>query len=163
MATTLSGAERTFLAFPGQGVQHCGMGRRACAVSQRAQDLFRCADDVLGFPLTRLCFEGPDADLLATRWQQPAILTCSLALVAAWEEIFPDQAGARDIVCVAGHSLGEYSALVYAGALQFAEAVRLAHLRGALMQEAADQRPGGMAAVLGLPIDTLSAICGEAQ
>jgi [acyl-carrier-protein] S-malonyltransferase len=155
--------ERAVLVFPGQGAQYVGMGRLAHQASESARRLFARADDVLGVALSRICFGGPAEELLATRWQQPAILTCSLAMVAAWEENHPAAAGRLDVVCVAGHSLGEYSALVYAGALSFEEAVRLTHLRGTLMHEAAEQRPGGMAAVLGLGVDILDALCAEAM
>jgi [acyl-carrier-protein] S-malonyltransferase len=155
--------ERTMLVFPGQGAQYVGMGRRAHDASARARRLFARADDVLGHALSRMCFDGPAEDLLATRWQQPAILTCSLATVAAWDELAPAEAGALEVVCVAGHSLGEYSALVYADALSFEEAVRLAYLRGSLMQEAAERRPGGMAAVLGGGAAHLDEVCTEAM
>ncbi|GAC1429327.1 MAG: ACP S-malonyltransferase [Chloroflexota bacterium] len=154
---------RALLVFPGQGVQAVGMGRRAHERSQRARDLFARADAVLGRPLSRLCFEGPAQDLLATQWQQPAILTCSLAILAAFEEQFPADPLVSAPLAVAGHSLGEYSALVYAGALGFDEGVRLAHVRGSLMQAAAGRRPGGMAAVIGLSAEELTAVCAQAS
>ena len=138
------------------------MGRCAYDRSRQARDLFQRADEVLQVSLSTLCFEGPPEALLATRWQQPAILTCGLAILAAFEELYPTDPATRETVVAAGHSLGEYSALVYAGALSFDDGVRLAHIRGELMQEAADRQPGGMTAVLGLSVEELSDLCARA-
>lgn len=162
LARTPSAAHQTLVVFPGQGAQYVGMGRVAFEASSRARHLFECADQTLGWSVSQLCFEGPAEALINTRWQQPAIVTCSLAHIAAWEELYPDDAASQRPVAVAGHSLGEYSALVYAGAISFGSALRLAELRGALMQEAAERHPGGMSAVLGLSVQTLTAICAQA-
>lgn len=128
--------------FPGQGSQAVGMGRDLYDKSAEARRLFAAADEILGFPLSKLCFEGPDEELRLTENTQPALLVVS---VAAWSLL------GRDPVAAAGHSLGEYSALVAAGALRFEDAVGLVRKRGRYMQEAVPVGAGAMAAVLGLP------------
>jgi len=147
------------LLFPGQGAQTVGMGRAAYDRSAAARAVFARADRALGLPLSRLCFEGPEDDLRQTRHQQPAILACSLALLAARQE----QAGPFAATVATGHSLGLYSALVAAGSLTLEEALRLVARRGELMQRAADRVPGGMAAVLGADDATVEAVCAEAS
>lgn len=142
------------LVFPGQGSQSVGMGSDACSAVPEARRVFEAADDTLGLSLSRLCFEGPADALLPTEIQQPAILTTSIALLRALEAR-SDAAPAF----VAGHSLGEYSALVAAGALDFEEAVRLVHHRGRYMQEAVPEGEGAMAAVLGLAVEGVEAAC----
>jgi [acyl-carrier-protein] S-malonyltransferase len=142
------------LLFPGQGSQEVGMGRDVAERSRAARAVFDAADAALSFPLSRLCFEGPEEDLLRTENQQPAILTTSVALLRALEE-----QGALRPACVAGHSLGEYSALVAVGALDFEDAVRLVHARGRFMQEAVPERRGAMAAVMGCPPEVVAAAC----
>lgn len=141
------------LVFPGQGSQTVGMGRELGEASPR----WEVASAALGFDLRRLCFEGPEADLTLTANTQPAILTASLvaldALVAA---------GAT-FDFVAGHSLGEYSALVAAGALEFADAVRTVRARGQFMQEAVPAGEGAMAAILGLDRAMVAQACEEAR
>ncbi len=132
------------LLFPGQGSQSVGMGRDVYGASASARAVFEAADEALGLPLSRLCFEGPESELLPTEIQQPAILTVSIALLRALEEVGPVVAE-----FTAGHSLGEYSALVASGALGFEDAVRLVHARGRFMQEAVPQGKGAMAAILG--------------
>ncbi len=142
--------------FPGQGSQVVGMGRDVYAAFPAARDVFEEADATLKLPLTRLCFEGPEAELTATENVQPALLTVSTALLRAMES-----AAGRSLPlprAVAGHSLGEYAALVAGGALSFAEALRLVRRRGELMAEAG---AGGMAAVLGLDVETLEQVCRE--
>src|SRR3712207_2898270 len=130
--------------FPGQGSQHAGMGRDLAESFQAARSVFEEADEALGFALSKLCFEGPDSDLQLTENTQPAILTTSVAALRAMEsEGFPRPD------YVAGHSLGEYSALVAAGALTFTAAVRVVRLRGRFMQEAVPVGAGAMAAILG--------------
>jgi [acyl-carrier-protein] S-malonyltransferase len=146
------------LLFPGQGAQAVGMGRVAYERSRAARATFAQADDTLGYPLSRLCFEGSPHELQQTRWQQPAILSCSLALLAAHDE----RAGPFQLGCATGHSLGFYSALVAAGSLPLDVAVRLVSLRAELMQRAAEERPGGMAAVLGLDDAAVEAACAAA-
>src|SRR6185503_2643039 len=141
---------RAFL-FPGQGSQKVGMD---AGLSRRR---FEEADEALGFKLSKIIAEGPDADLVRTQHTQPAILTVSIAYADELE-----RRGAKAEVA-AGHSLGEYSALVYAGALQFADAVRLVHLRGKYMQEAVPEGVGAMAAVIGLDASTVADTCREAS
>ncbi len=147
---------KTAWVFPGQGSQTVGMGRDLYASSPAARAVFDEADAILDMPLTRLCFEGPEDELTATENAQPALLTVSSALLRAIEEArgepLPPPAA------VAGHSLGEYSALVAGGALEFATALRLVRRRGELMAEA---REGSMAAVIGLDDATLDQICRE--
>jgi [acyl-carrier-protein] S-malonyltransferase len=128
--------------FPGQGSQAVGMGRDFYERSAEARELFDRADEVLGFRLSRLCFEGPEDELRLTRNTQPALLVVSTAACRAL---------GRDPDVAAGHSLGEYSALVAAGSLRFEDAVVLVHKRGRYMQEAVPVGVGAMAAVLGVP------------
>ena len=130
--------------FPGQGSQYPGMGKDLAENSAAARAVFEEADEALGFSLSRLCFEGPAEDLQLTENTQPAILTISVAAFSALNDVgFP----APDFV--AGHSLGEYSALVAGGALSFADAIRTVRARGRYMQEAVPVGTGAMAAVLG--------------
>jgi len=147
---------KTALVFPGQGSQAVGMGRELAEALGPAREFWARADEALGFSLSRLCWEGPEEDLKLTENTQPAILTCSMAALAALRE-----RGIRADY-VAGHSLGEYSALVAAGALRFEEAVRLVRRRGRYMQEAVPPGIGAMAALLGLPPGELDRICREA-
>ena len=142
------------LLFPGQGSQEVGMGRDAFDASPAAREVFEAADAALGFSLSRICFEGPDSELLRTEIQQPAILTTSIALLRALEE-----RGAVEAAFVAGHSLGEYSALVASGSLPFEDAVRLVQARGRFMQEAVAEGHGAMAAVMGCPADVVEQAC----
>lgn len=133
------------------------MGRDAYEASPAAREVFEAADRALGFPLTRLCFEGPEDALRRTEIQQPAILTASLALLRALEE----RGGPLRPAYMAGHSLGEYSALVAAGALRLEDAVPLVHARGRFMQEAVPEGQGAMAAVLGLAPEAVARACEE--
>jgi [acyl-carrier-protein] S-malonyltransferase len=144
--------------FPGQASQEVGMGRDVFEASRSARRVFEAADEALGMPLSKLCFEGPEAALRPTEIQQPAILTTSIALLRALEE----ELGPLDPGYVGGHSLGEYSALVAAGALEFEDAVRTVHLRGRLMQEAVADGRGAMAAVIGLGADVVEDACAWA-
>jgi [acyl-carrier-protein] S-malonyltransferase len=142
--------------FPGQGSQYVGMGKDLYDKFEAAGEVFRTADERLGFPLSELCFNGPEDKLTLTANQQPAILAVS---VAAWkmldaEGISPD--------FVAGHSLGEYSAVVAAGGLSVEDAVCAVRRRGELMQEAVPVGIGGMAALLGLDLETVATVCAEA-
>jgi len=145
------------LLFPGQGSQEVGMGRDVCEASSAARDVFATADRVLGFELSRLCFEGPEEDLRRTEIQQPAILTTSIALLRALEERSDVEAR-----WLAGHSLGEYSALVAAGTLPLDTAVALVHARGRFMQEAVPEGQGAMAAVLGCDAALVAEACDVA-
>jgi [acyl-carrier-protein] S-malonyltransferase len=142
--------------FPGQGSQEVGMGRALAEASKAAAAVWAEADAALGFPLSRLCFEGPAEDLGLTANTQPAVLTASVAAAAALAErgVSPDLA--------AGHSLGEYSALVVGGALRFAEAVRLVRRRGEFMQEAVPVGTGAMAALMGVDLPAAEQLCAEA-
>lgn len=144
--------------FPGQGSQHVGMGHALYLAERAAREVFAQADDILGFPLSRLCFEGPIETLTDTVNAQPAILTTSIAILRILEQ----RADWRPSF-MAGHSLGEFTALVGAGALSFPDAVRLVRERGRLMKAAGDSQPGGMAAVLGLEAAALAQICRRAQ
>jgi [acyl-carrier-protein] S-malonyltransferase len=143
------------LQFPGQGSQRVGMGRELCERSAAAAAVFGRADEVLGFPLSRLCFEGPAETLGDTTNTQPAVLTASVAALRALEE----RAGRPAFV--AGHSLGEFSALVAAGALEFEQVLVLVRRRGELMKEAGERNPGGMAAVIGLEVAQAEEVCAR--
>lgn len=148
--------------FPGQGSQYVGMGKSLYEVSAAARKVFHQADEVLGFSLSSICFEGPDDELNDTFNAQPAILTVSLAYLEALRERWHTLGSTVSPVAVAGHSLGEFTALVAAGVLDFADALRLVRERGRLMKESGDLVPGGMAAVIGLDREALEAICAEA-
>ena len=142
--------------FPGQGSQAAGMGKELAALYPVAGHTFQEADDALGFSISKLCFEGPDEQLKLTENTQPAILTMSTAVARVLQEkgLVPQFA--------AGHSLGEYSAHVAAGTLDFADAVRTVRDRGRYMQEAVPAGEGGMAAILGMPLDQLQQVCADA-
>ena len=142
--------------FPGQGSQEVGMGRALAERSPGAAAVWAEADTALGFSLSTLCFEGPAADLALTANTQPAVLTTSVAAAAALAERGVTPALA------AGHSLGEYSALVVAGALRFGDAVRLVRRRGEFMQEAVPVGTGAMAALMGVELAAVEQICAEA-
>lgn len=142
--------------FPGQGSQSTGMGRELADTCAAARAVFDEADSALGESISRLCFEGPDEQLKLTANTQPAILTVSVAAYVAFRE-----AGAPEPEFAAGHSLGEYSALVAADVLDLADAVRLVRARGTFMQEAVPVGDGAMAAVLGLDSGEIDAACRE--
>ncbi|QWV94559.1 ACP S-malonyltransferase [Geomonas oryzisoli] len=143
--------------FPGQGSQHAGMGKDLADNFKTAKVAFEEADDALGFSLSKLCFEGPEEDLKLTANTQPAILAASVAAFRVLKEESPLVPS-----FVAGHSLGEYSALVAAGALDFADALRTVRARGSYMQDAVPVGVGAMAAILGVEADVLKEICAEA-
>ena len=145
------------LLFPGQGSQEVGMGRDVFDASPAARAIFECADAALGYSLSKLCFEGPEDELVRTEVQQPAILTTSIALLRAIEE-----RGPLVPAFVAGHSLGEYSALVAGGALGFDDAVCLVQARGRFMQEAVPAGRGAMAAVIGTERAVIEQCCADA-
>jgi [acyl-carrier-protein] S-malonyltransferase len=146
---------KTAYVFPGQGSQWTGMGQELYTNLHEARAVFEEADSVLGFPLSRLCFEGPEDVLRQTINAQPAIMTMSVAYLRT----SPQLRDRPQPSFVAGHSLGEYTALVAAGTLSFAEAVRLARERGRLMQEAGDKASGGMLAIIGLDEATVRSVC----
>jgi [acyl-carrier-protein] S-malonyltransferase len=144
--------------FPGQGSQAVGMGKDLAGASAAARECFRVADEALGMPLSRLCFEGPLEELTLTENTQPAIVTTSAAVVAALRERHPTL---PEPAFAAGHSLGEYSALTTAGALALGDAVRICRARGAAMQAAVPAGQGAMAAIMNLDKASIEAICAE--
>ena len=144
----------TAFVFPGQGSQYVGMAKDIFEADPASRALMEKADAILGVPLTTICFNGPEEELRQTRNTQPAIFLHSVALFAAMR---------AHPAMVAGHSLGEYSALVAAGALQFEDALRLVRLRGELMQRSGEEHPGTMAAVLGLSPGIIDEVCREAS
>jgi [acyl-carrier-protein] S-malonyltransferase len=148
----------TAFVFPGQGSQAPGMGKDLAEKFAVARQVFEEADDALGFAISRLCFNGPAEDLQLTENTQPAILTVS---VAAFRAMLAE--GIDAPAFVAGHSLGEYSALVAAGALSLTDAVRTVRARGRYMQEAVPVGTGAMAAVIGGDLDAIERICAEAR
>ena len=145
--------------FPGQGSQCVGMGQALVQHSEEARLTFAEADRILGFPLSDLCFRGPAEILTETSNAQPAILTASVAALRALQAARPDS---LQPAFLAGHSLGEYSALVASGALHFSDALNLTRARGELMARAGKRSPGSMAAILGIGDDGVSAICARA-
>jgi [acyl-carrier-protein] S-malonyltransferase len=148
--------------FPGQGSQQVGMGRYLYDNFGQARATFEEVDSVLGFSLSRLCFEGPEEVLRQTINAQPAILAMSMVHRRVFPELWDRyEVSAPDFV--AGHSLGEYTALVAAKTLSFADALCLARERGRLMQEAGEKSPGGMAAIIGLDEEVIEDICEQAE
>ncbi len=145
--------------FPGQGSQYVSMGKELAERFRSAREVFERADQALGAKISTICFEGPEAELTLTRNTQPAIVTASLAALAALKEAIDLPAPA----CAAGHSLGEYSALVAASALRLEDAVTVVRLRGEAMQDAVPAGTGAMAAIMGITPEKLAAICEQAR
>ena len=140
--------------FPGQGAQFTGMGKDLYETNEKAKALFEKANDILGFRITDIMFEGTAEELKQTKVTQPAVFLHSVISALCMGEAFqPDMVG--------GHSLGEFSALVAAGALQFEDGLRLVHARAMAMQKACEAAPVGMAAVLALPDETIEKVCAE--
>jgi [acyl-carrier-protein] S-malonyltransferase len=149
--------KKTALVFPGQGSQYVGMGKEFFDRSPAAREVFAEANEALGYDIANLCFQGPEEELKLTANTQPAILATSIAalrVMQAEREIIP--------VAAAGHSLGEYGALIAAGGLRFADAIHLVHLRGKFMQEAVPVGMGAMAAVMGMSGPEVESLCREA-
>ena len=141
--------------FPGQGSQFSGMGRPLYEGNTVARAMFERANEVLGFRITEIMFEGSDEALRATDVTQPSIFLHSVILAATLPDFRPDM--------VAGHSLGEFSALAAAGAVKFEDALRLVFIRATEMQKCCEKVPGGMAAIIGLPDETVENICSECE
>src|SRR3954470_602937 len=150
-------SKRLAYIFPGQGSQFSGMGSELAEKYTASREVFEEADEALGFSISRLCFSGTAEELQLTENTQPAILTTSIATLRAIEA-----EGFQAPEYVAGHSLGEYSALVAAGAISLADAVRTVRLRGRFMQEATPVGSGAMAAVMGADVSTVEEACREA-
>ena len=144
--------------FPGQGSQYVGMGKELCEQFPAARKIFAEVNDALGFSLSQICFAGPEAELKLTENTQPAILTASVAALRVLEA----ETSLRPRF-VAGHSLGEYSALVAVGALRLADAVKVVRERGRLMQQAVPAGTGAMAVILGLETDAVRSLCADAS
>jgi [acyl-carrier-protein] S-malonyltransferase len=143
--------------FPGQESYSIGMGLDLYVHYDSARKIYEEVDEALGFPLSRLCFEGPENELLQTQNIQPAILTTSIACLKSAQEA--SNFGLPTPAYVAGHSLGEYTSLVVSGVLNLTDTVRLVRERGRLMHEAGQRKPGGMLAILGLDLQTVESIC----
>jgi len=146
------------LVFPGQGAQFVGMGGRLLEDSPDAKRLLHAADDILGIPLSRIIQEGPEDALNDTAITQPAILAVTVAL---WQAVEAQLGGRPPVACVAGHSLGEFSALTVAGALDYEDAIRLVRRRGKAMAAAGQSAPGGMGVILGLDDEEVQAIVDD--
>ncbi len=150
---------KTALLFPGQGSQKVGMGKALAQAYPEAKRVYEEADDALGFSVSSLCFDGPEQELNRTKFTQPAIVTTSIAV---FRTLVKHQ-GEFPFDFAAGHSLGEFSALVATSALQFSDALKLVHLRGDAMQRAVPQGQGAMAAILGLDAEGVAAVCTGAS
>ncbi|HEV8538505.1 MAG TPA: ACP S-malonyltransferase, partial [Bacteroidota bacterium] len=140
--------------FPGQGAQYVGMGKDLHEKNSSARDIFLQADSILGFPISEICFEGPEEELRQTKNTQPAIFLHSIVLTRLIEH--------SDVAMTAGHSLGEYSALVFACAMSFESGLKLVRLRGELMQKAGEEQAGTMAAIVGLEPTAVGEVCCKA-
>jgi len=152
-------SKTTAFIFPGQGSQAVGMGKELAETYSIAREIFDEADSLLGFSLSKLMWDGPDTELNETVNTQPAIYVHSIASYRTFTHLYPDLKPAT----VAGHSLGELSALTASGALTFADGLKLVRTRGEMMKHAGELNPGGMAAILGVDIPTLDKVCADAS
>jgi [acyl-carrier-protein] S-malonyltransferase len=150
---------KTAIIFPGQGSQFVGMGRDIKAASRRAANVFSAADEILGFPISKICFEGPEEELVRTDIQQPAVFVTS---VAVWEAMLERGAPESLLAGAAGLSLGEYTALHVGGSMGFADALKLVAERGRLMQDAALATPSGMVTLVGATPEQAESLCNMA-
>ena len=148
--------------FPGQGAQFVGMGRDLCETFALGREIFDRAEAATGLPIKALCFDGPEDELTLTRHAQPCIFTMSVAALESWRSLLPPETEVKPDLC-AGLSLGEYTALYAAGAMDFETGVKLVARRGELMQQAATERPSGMVAVMGLDEAQAEALCEAAR
>ncbi|MDI6802343.1 MAG: ACP S-malonyltransferase [Bacteroidota bacterium] len=146
---------KTAIIFPGQGSQYVGMGKDLYENSSVAREVFQQADDILGFSLSKICFEGPEEELKQTKNTQPAIFLHSCVLLKMTQDLKADY--------TAGHSLGEYTANVFAGSINFETALKLVRLRGELMQKAGEEHIGTLAAVVGLEPNIVEDVCAKAS
>ena len=151
---------RIALLFPGQGAQHVGMGKRLVEEYPKARQLFESAQEILGYDLAKLCFEGPSEELDSTIYSQPALFVCSLAALEKLRVDSPDIVLGCEMS--AGLSLGEYTALVFSGAMSFEDGLKVVQRRGQAMQAAADATPSGMVSVLLMERDQVQGVCDEA-
>jgi [acyl-carrier-protein] S-malonyltransferase len=152
---------KTAFLFPGQGAQEVGMGRQMAADFPAARKLFDEANQILGYDLAKICFDGPADELNSTVRSQPALFVCSLAALEKLREQSPEIVSGCG--ATAGLSLGEYTALVFAGVMSFADGLRVVQVRGEAMQAASDATPSGMVSVLGLDRDQVEALCDKAR
>lgn len=152
---------RAAIIFPGQGSQHVGMGERLAKVSKAARDVFRRADEVFESKISKLCWEGPEAELESTVNQQPATFVTSIAWIEALRERWAEKRIVPHLY--AGHSMGEFTAAVAAGSITFEDGLRLVKERGILMDQANTEFPGGMASILGLTEEQVAEICEQAS